>query len=76
MGGVFSNHLSNKIIYTLWPKVGNAAWLKAHIAISNIVEKFYNKLSDKIWVGVGGNLNGQIWNISWRVILILRNKLK
>ena len=38
MGGVFSNHLSNKIIYTLWPKVGNAAWLKAHIAISNIVE--------------------------------------
>jgi hypothetical protein len=38
MGGVFSNHLSNRIIYTLWPKVGNAAWLKAHIAISNIVE--------------------------------------
>jgi len=38
MGGEFSNHLSNKIIYTLWPKVGNAAWLKAHIAISNIVE--------------------------------------
>jgi hypothetical protein len=38
MGGVFSNHLSNRIIYTLWPKVGNVAWLKAHIAISNIVE--------------------------------------
>jgi hypothetical protein len=38
MGGEFSNHLSNKIIYTLWSKVGNAAWLKAHIAISNIVE--------------------------------------
>ena len=38
MGGLFSNHLSNRIIYTLWPKVGNAAWLKAHIAISNIVE--------------------------------------
>ena len=38
MGGVFTNHLSNRIIYTLWPKVGNAAWLKAHIAISNIVE--------------------------------------
>jgi hypothetical protein len=33
-------------------------------------------LSDKIWVGVGGNLNGQIWGISWRIILILRNKLK
>jgi hypothetical protein len=38
MGGVFSNHLSNRIIYTLWSKVGNAAWLKAHIDISNIVE--------------------------------------
>ena len=38
MGGEFSNHLSNKIIYTLWPKVGNAAWLKAHIKISNIAE--------------------------------------
>lgn len=38
MGGEFSNHLSNKIIYTLWPKVGNAAWLKAQIKISNIVE--------------------------------------
>ena len=36
MGGEFSNHLSNKIIYTLWPKVGNAAWLKAQIKISNI----------------------------------------
>jgi len=43
---------------------------------SKLGEKFYNKLSDKIWVGVGGNLNDQIWNISWRVILILRNKLK
>ncbi len=43
---------------------------------SKLGEKFYNKLSDKIWVGVGGNLNGQIWSISWRVILILRNKLK
>ena len=38
MGGVFSNHLSNRIIYPLWPKVGNAAWLKAQIKISNIVE--------------------------------------
>jgi hypothetical protein len=38
MGGVFSNHLSSKIIYPLWPKVGNAAWLKAQIKISNIVE--------------------------------------
>jgi hypothetical protein len=43
---------------------------------SKLGEKFYNKLSDKIWVGVGENLNGQIWNISWRVILILQNKLK
>jgi len=43
---------------------------------SKLGEKFYNKLSDKIWVGVGGNLNGQIWGISWRIILILRNKMK
>jgi hypothetical protein len=43
---------------------------------SKLGEKFYNKLSDKIWVGVEENLNGQIWGISWRIILILRNKLK
>ena len=43
---------------------------------SKLGEKFYNKLGDKIWVGVGENLNGQIWNISWRVIVILRNKFK
>ncbi len=39
MGGEFSNHLSNKIIYTLWPKVGSAVWLKVQIAISNIAEE-------------------------------------
>jgi hypothetical protein len=49
---------------------------EAEIVHSKLGEKFYNKLSDKIWVGVGGNLNGQIGNISWQVILILRNKLK
>lgn len=38
MGGEFSNHLSNKIIYRLWPKVGSAVWSKVQIAISNIVE--------------------------------------
>jgi len=43
---------------------------------SKLGEKFYNKLSDKIWVGVGENLNFQIWNISWQLTLSLRNKLK
>ena len=38
MGGEFSNHLSSKIIYIIWPKVGNAAWLKAQIKISSITD--------------------------------------
>jgi hypothetical protein len=49
---------------------------EAEIVHSKLGEKFYNKLSDQIWVGVGGNLNGQIWNISWRVIIVLRTKMK
>ena len=43
---------------------------------SKLGKKFYNKLNDRIWDEVGGNLNAQIWGISWRIILILRNKLK
>lgn len=38
MGVELSNHLSNKIIYTIWPKVGNLAWLKAQIKISSITD--------------------------------------
>lgn len=38
MGGELSNHLSNKIIYIIWPKVGNLAWLKAQIKISSITD--------------------------------------
>lgn len=38
MGGELSNHLSIKIIYIIWPKVGNLAWLKAQIKISSITD--------------------------------------
>ena len=38
MGEELSNHLSNKIIYIIWPKVGNAAWLKAQVKISSITD--------------------------------------
>ncbi len=37
MGGVFSNHLSNKIIYTLWPKVGELAWKKVQVKTSGVI---------------------------------------
>jgi hypothetical protein len=43
---------------------------------SKLGEKFYNKLSDKIWVGVAENLNPQIGTTSWRVIRVLRNQVK
>ena len=46
-------------------------------SVSNkLGEKFYNKLSVKIWDEVGGNLNAQIWMTYSRVIISLRTKMK
>jgi len=43
---------------------------------SNLGEKFYNNLNDRIWDEVGGNLNAQIWMTYSRVIISLRTKMK
>jgi len=37
---------------------------------------FYNKVGDQIWGGIAEKMNNQIWNISGRLILLLRSKMK